>query len=160
MTESGPAYSQSNPSAVAKKDSPIEESVTKMGLNASPAPEKTSTPEEKPQSEAKVCQPKPFSSVVPLKSPPMQASATSSESAPATSATASTSSQAPAIAKLYSPAKAASAKKTNTHYSRQFLIGKTPLRPEFEGLSGLATVTPPEMLLLKVSVAIIVLMRS
>jgi len=40
---------------------------------------------------------------------------------------------------------------SNIHWSRNFLIGKTPLKPDYEGLSGLSTVTPPEMLLLKVA---------
>lgn len=36
-----------------------------------------------------------------------------------------------------------------THWSRSFLIGKTPLKPTFEGLSGLGSVAPPEQPMLR-----------
>lgn len=43
-----------------------------------------------------------------------------------------------------------------THWSRSFLIGKTPLKPAFEGLSGLSTTAPPEQPMLRCNPSLLV----
>lgn len=88
-------------------------------------------------------------SAAPSKSTRSEPVLSSAPSKPAPTNSPIPSASAPAPASTGTPKSTTSGAAPSAHWSRSFLIGKTPLKPAYEGLSGLSTTAPPEQPMLR-----------